>query len=137
MDQNQLLTALLSNDGNTIATIQQLLTQQQQQLHSSGKDSNSASSHLLYPSLALSIESPFTGLIGICKAVETFAWTSILSFQVVSDQHHLDISLHGPALEIIEYFIFHAKVAPDTNTSSIEVPSLSSSKRFIVGFKWG
>ena len=73
MDQSQLLSALLTNDGNTIATIQQLLSQQQQQQHqhhlSGAKDSNSSSSvssHLLYPpsavSLALSIESPFSGL---------------------------------------------------------------------------
>jgi hypothetical protein len=63
IDQSQLLSALLANEGNTIATIQQLLSQQQQQV--TVKDSNSASPHLLYPSsavsLALSIESPFAG----------------------------------------------------------------------------
>jgi hypothetical protein len=67
VDQSHLVSALLSNDGNTIGAIQQLLSQQ-------SKDSNPAaaasaiSSHLLYPSsavsLALSIESPFSGNYG-------------------------------------------------------------------------
>ena len=68
-DQSHLVSALLSNEGNTMGAIQQLLSQQS---GGKGGDSNpgqlssaASNSHFMYPSsavsLALSIESPFSG----------------------------------------------------------------------------
>lgn len=62
MESAQLASALLSNDGNVMSTIQQLLAQQAKQTEETNP---SPPSHFMYPpsavSLALSIESPFPG----------------------------------------------------------------------------
>lgn len=64
MDSTQLASALLSNEGNVMSTIQHLLSQQAKQTEESNP---SPPSHFMYPpsavSLALSIESPFPGEI--------------------------------------------------------------------------